>query len=133
MKEGTKKVYDYTAEHVGIRGLLIIGIVIGIIIFAIGLLLVAQSYVALQDNSQMYNLSLISQTQYNYRVYQLNMQEANNAIVGQIGAVIAAILLIIGAISPVSGKGTPYFSEFVRLGLLVFAAVMLYVAVMITP
>jgi len=131
LKEGTKKVYDYTAEHVGMRGLLIVGIVIGIIVLAIGLFLVAQISIAIQDLNQMNNLGLVTATQYNYRLYQLNIQQINNEIVGQVGAIITAIFLIVAAISPISGKGTPYFSEFVRLGLLVFAAVMLYLTVMI--
>jgi len=133
LKEGSKKVYNYTAEKLGFRGLLIIGIVIGIIIFAIGLLLIAQSYIAIQDLYQMNNMGLIGTTQYNYSLYELYMQEANNAIIGAVGAIITAICLIIAAISPIKGQGTPYFSEFVRLGLLVFAAMMFYIAYMIIP
>ena len=131
IKEAPKKIYDYTAENVGIRGLLIVGIVIGIIILAIGLFLVAQTSIAIEDLDQMNTLGLLTPTQYSYRLNQLQMQGINNVIVGQIGAIITAILLIVAGISPISGKGTPYFSEFVRLGLLVFAAVMLYLAVMI--
>lgn len=79
----------------------------------------------------MNTLGLVTATQYSYRLNQLQMQAINNEIIGQIGAIIAAVFLIIAAISPISGRGTPHFSEFVRLGLIVFAAIMLYLAVMI--
>ena len=120
-------------ENIGKRGFLIVGIVVGIIIFAIGLLLYAQTNYAIQDLEQMEDLALITGDPYEYNLRELLMQEINNTMVGQIGAVITAICLIIASLSPITGKGTPYFSEFVRLGLMVFAAVMLFVAVTMRP
>ena len=131
VKKALKDAKDYTVENLGRRGIITVLIIIGIIILAVGLLLLGMNQYTLQDIYQMSNLGLLTAQEYNFRIYELYKVMNTNRMIAQIGAIITAIFLIIAAISPISGKGTPYFSEYVRLGLLAFGALMVYVAVYI--
>ncbi len=130
-KSAAIKAKDFTVENIGKRGTLIIALIIGIVVLAIGLVLISIKYTELQDLNQMNNLGLLlsSTTEWKFLQTQILRDIASDTIIVQIGALITAIILIIAAISPISGKGTPYFSEYVRLGLIVFAAVMIFIAV----
>lgn len=128
-QDAAKKFKEYAVEKAGRRGITTIFIIIGIIIFSIGLILNTANYIELQNLYQMNNLGLLSGTEYSYRIYDLQITMYENRIIGQIGAILTAICLIIAAVSPISGKGTPQFSEYLRLGMIVFAAVMIYVAI----
>jgi hypothetical protein len=83
----------------------------------------------------MVNIGLIGSgsPEFNYARWQIYSTISTDTLIAQIGAVIAGIVLLIGAILPFSGKGTPYFSEYVRLGLAVFAGVLIYVAFTLSP
>ena len=130
-KSAAIKAKDFTVENIGKRGTLIIALIIGIIVLAIGLVLISIKNTELQDLNQMNNLGLLlsSTTEWKFLQIQIFKDIALDTIIVQLGASITAIILIIAAISPISGKGTPYFSEYVRLGLIVFAAVMIFIAV----
>ncbi len=127
-KAVTKKIKDHVAEKAGIRGILIYLIIIGIIIFAIGLILITANNIEMQHLYQMNTLGLIGGTEYNYLMREIYIKMYRNEVIGQIGAIITALFLIIAAISPISSKDKSYFSEHTRLGLIAFAAVMIYVA-----
>ena len=131
-KSAAIKAKDFTVENIGKRGILLIVLIIGIIILAIGLVSINLNSMKLQDLNQKDNLGLLdsSTIEWQFLYTQIYKDIASNAIIVQVGALISAIALIIAAISPISGKGTPYFSEYVRLGLIVFAAVMIYIAVL---
>ncbi|MHA1650844.1 MAG: hypothetical protein ACTSYB_11670 [Candidatus Helarchaeota archaeon] len=131
LKKALKSAKDFTVENIGKRGILTILIIIGLSILAISLIMIGFNQLELQDINQMNNLGLLTNQEYWYRIYELNKTIAVNTMIGQIGAILTAVFLIISAISPISGKGTPYFSEYVRLGLLAFGALMVYVAVLL--
>ncbi len=130
-KKAVKNAKDFTIENLGKRGILIVLVIIGIVVLAVAMLLLALNQLTYQDLNQMQNLGLITPTEYNYRLFELNKTITINTLIGQVGAIFTAVCLIIAAVSPISGKGTPYFSEYIRLGLLAFAALMIYVAVLI--
>ena len=129
VKDAAKKAIDFTIENTGKRGLLSVLIVIGLIILAIGLFSVALNNIDLNDLKQMNNLGLLTGIEYNFRLNENSKAIAINTLVAQVGAILTAVFLIIAAVSPISGKGSPYFNDYVRLGLIAFAAVMVYVAV----
>jgi len=131
-KTAANKAKNFTVENIGKRGILLIALIIGIIILAIGLASISIKTMELRDLEQMNNLGILlsSSTEWKFLQTQILKDIASNTIIVQVGALISAITLIIAAISPISGKGTPYFSEYVRLGLIVFAAAMVYIAVL---
>lgn len=130
-KTTVTKVKNFTVENIGKRGIIIIALIIGIIVLAIGLVTISIQNAGLRDLDQMNNLGLLlsSSTEWKFRQTEILKTIALSTIIVQIGAFISGIVLIFAAISPISGKGTPYFSEYVRLGLIVFAAVMIFIAV----
>jgi len=134
-KTAAIKVKDFTIENIGKRGVIIIAILIGIVIFAVGITLRTSNYIAYYDLQQMGNLGLLnpSSPEFIFQKWQIYRSISTNTLIAQIGAIITGVLLLIGAISPFSGKGTPYFSEYVRLGLAIFAGVLIYIAFMLNP
>ncbi|NVM29937.1 MAG: hypothetical protein HWN65_13935 [Candidatus Helarchaeota archaeon] len=127
----SKKIKNFAIEKAGERGVLTILIIIGLIVFAIGLIALTASNIDYQNLSMMNTLGLIGGTEYSYRRCLIYIEMYNRRIVGQIGAMITAVFLLIAAIFPFSKNGTPLFSEYMRLGMIAFAAVMIFVTTQI--
>lgn len=108
------------------RKLVIFEIMIGIALIALIIIMnYSQQYLKMYYQEKN-SLGLISNSVYNNYLYQLSVNVINLKVFWILAGFVTIIGLILGAVSPLGGKGTPYFSEYVRLGLLVGAGVVLF-------
>ncbi|MHA1269314.1 MAG: hypothetical protein ACTSPY_05955 [Candidatus Helarchaeota archaeon] len=114
------------------RKLVITEILIGLILILTCLVMnYMQQYLRLYYEEKN-ALGLISNSVLNNYLYQINITVLNQRIIWVISGFITIIGLILGAVSPFSGKGTPLFSEYVRLGLLISAVIIFYGIIALT-
>ncbi|MBD3230259.1 MAG: hypothetical protein GF329_18920 [Candidatus Lokiarchaeota archaeon] len=77
-------------------------------------------------------LGLIDVSVLNNYEYQIDVNIMMLRVFWVSAGFLTIVALIVGALSPFGGKGTPYFSEYVRLGLIVCAGVIFYVMFVMT-
>jgi len=115
-----------------IRKLTILLILVGLLLILASLIInYNQQYLRLYYTEKN-ALGLISTSVLNNYLYQINITVLNLRVFWTISGFITIIGLLLGAIAPFGGKGTPLFSEYVRLGLLVSAGIIFYVIFALT-
>lgn len=82
--------------------------------------------------SEKEQLELITQSVLDNYEYQIDVNILMLRVFWLSAGFLTIVGLIVGALSPFGGKGTPYFSEYVRLGLIVCAGVIFYVMFVMT-